>query len=60
MFRPHITVQNKVAPDHARRLHVELSAGSAASTVTGCGLTLWRYLGGSWQRLHAEPFEATG
>ena len=49
-FRPHVTVQNKVAPDAgpgaARR------ARRPASRRTSCGregLALWRYLGGPWE-----------
>jgi 2'-5' RNA ligase len=46
--RPHVTVQNKVAPDVARALHAELSAAFRPESVTARGLGLWRYLGGPW------------
>jgi 2'-5' RNA ligase len=46
--RPHVTVQNKVAPDVARALHADLSASFAPESVTARGLGLWRYLGGPW------------
>lgn len=55
-FRPHVTVQNKVAPEAARRLHEELSAGWEGRAGRGEGLLLWRYLGGPWQRLATFPF----
>ena len=55
-FRPHVTIQNKVAPAVARALHAELSAGFAPFAVEGRGLLLWRYLGGPWQRLARVPF----
>ena len=46
--RPHVTVQNKVAPDVARALHAELTAAFRPGSVTARGLGLWRYLGGPW------------
>ncbi|WP_299954029.1 2'-5' RNA ligase family protein [uncultured Modestobacter sp.] len=47
--RPHVTVQNKVAPDVARALHAQLSAGFVPETVTARGLGLWHYRGGPWE-----------
>jgi 2'-5' RNA ligase len=46
--RPHVTVQNKVAPDVARALHARLSGSFVPHSVTARGLGLWRYLGGPW------------
>ena len=48
-LRPHVTVQNKVAPDVARRLHGELAASFTPYVVRVEGLALWRYLGGPWE-----------
>lgn len=48
-FQPHITVQNKVAPDEARTLYEKLSAGWQAKTGTGEGLTLWHYVAPGWK-----------
>ncbi len=48
-FRPHVTVQNRVPPDVARRLQVELAASFAPYVVRVEGLALWRYLGGPWE-----------
>ena len=46
---PHVTVQNKVSPNEAKRLHAELSEGFAPFEAVGTGLHLWEYHGGPWQ-----------
>ncbi|WP_400191444.1 2'-5' RNA ligase family protein [Hymenobacter sp. B81] len=56
--RPHVTVQNKVAPAVARALHQQLSAGFAPFDTTGTGLQLWAYRGGPWELLRTFPFAA--
>ena len=48
-YWPHVTVQNKVAPKLAKALARQLSGELRPFTVTGTGLTLWRYLGGPWR-----------
>lgn len=53
---PHVTIQNKVTPDEARRLLAELQAGFAPFAATGEGLLLWRYLGGPWRLERRFPF----
>ena len=53
-FQPHITVQNKVDPDEARRTLAVLAASFTPHTIRGVGLDLWRYLGGPWE--HAAEF----
>lgn len=55
-WRPHVTVQNKVAPDVARALHAELERDFAPFRFTAPGLVLWRYLGGPWERRAAFTF----
>ena len=55
-FRPHVTVQNKVAPEVARALHARLQAGFVPSPVEARGLLLWRYLGGPWRLEQRRPF----
>ena len=55
-FRPHVTVQNKVAPAQARALHADLSAGFAPFAATGVALRLWRYRGGPWEPMRDYPF----
>jgi 2'-5' RNA ligase len=53
---PHVTVQNKVAPEVARALHERLRAEFVPGTVRARGLGLWRYLGGPWEPAGEHPF----
>ena len=55
-WRPHVTVQNKVAPDRARDTLARLSAGFAPWEARAEGLLLWRYKGGPWEALGEFPF----
>ncbi len=48
-LQPHITVQNKVAPEEARRLYENLSADWQPRIGRAKGLQLWHYLGGAWK-----------
>lgn len=48
-IKPHITIQNKVAPGTARDLFDELSRGWQPFRGRGEGLLLWRYKGGPWE-----------
>lgn len=48
-FQPHITVQNKVAPDEARRTFEILAADFQPKSGLAEGLTLWHYAGGAWK-----------
>ena len=57
-FQPHVTLQNKVAPDQARTLMADLAAGFAPFTITGQGFLLWRYLGGPWDLVGDYSFTA--
>jgi 2'-5' RNA ligase len=54
--RPHVTVQNKVDPGTARRVHTALAAGFAPETAVVPALRLWRYLGGPWEPISRHPF----
>ncbi len=54
--RPHVTVQNKVAPDAARALFHELDAAWQPMNGTALGLNLWRYRGGSWDAAGSFDF----
>lgn len=49
-FRPHVTIQNKVAPHAARALHDALNGSWVPGTAVGEGLVLWQYLGGPWRK----------
>ncbi len=55
-FKPHVTVQNKVSPDEARKLHESLQAAFSPFEVGGEGLSLWRYLDGPWEPAETYPF----
>ena len=55
-WRPHVTVQNKVAPEHARATLAGLQAGFAPWDATGEALLLWHYRGGPWEAAGTFPF----
>lgn len=55
-WRPHITIQNKVAPKIARALKDSLERGFRERPVGIRGLGLYRYLEGPWERLADYPF----
>ena len=57
-WRPHVTVQNKVAPEVARDTLARLRAGFAPWEGRAEGLLLWRYRGGPWDAVAAIPFAA--
>lgn len=58
-IKPHVTVQNKVTPDEAKRVHKELEAAFTPFIVLGQRLDLWRYLGGPWEKVASCPFSGT-
>ena len=47
--RLHLTVQNKVPPEEARKLAAELSAGFRPRPLRISGLAVWFYRGGPWE-----------
>ena len=55
-WRPHVTIQNKVAPKAARALIETLGRTYEARPLKISGLGLHRYLGGVWERLAAYSF----
>lgn len=55
-WRPHVTIQNKVAPKLARELIQELEVRFEARPLRISGLGLHRYLGGPWETLATYPF----
>jgi hypothetical protein len=55
-WRPHITIQNKVAPKEARALIAALGASFVRRPLGIHGLGLHRYLGGPWERVASDPF----
>jgi 2'-5' RNA ligase len=48
-YRPHITIQNKVAAADAKRLYEQLMEGWQPMSGYGEGLQLWHYRGGPWE-----------
>ncbi|WJH38590.1 2'-5' RNA ligase family protein (plasmid) [Aliirhizobium terrae] len=55
-WRPHITIQNKVARVKADELYRDLQARFEPRSIEIVGLDLWAYLGGPWQHLALAPF----
>jgi len=55
-WRPHVTIQNKVAPKVARALIASLEPDFAPRPLGISGLGLYRYLGGPWKRIALHPF----
>jgi len=54
-FRPHVTVQNKVAPETARRLAAQLEVLPRIA-IQAEGLELWTYRGGPWDFVKKVDF----
>jgi len=55
-FRPHVTIQNKVAPREAARLQQQLGATFAPRPLAIRALASWRYLDGPWEPLKTHAF----
>lgn len=55
-WRPHVTIQNKVDPAVARKLHAELSRDFEQRPVAIPALALHEYRGGPWAPLGRWPF----
>jgi hypothetical protein len=55
-WRPHVTIQNKVAPAEARALFNRLQGAFVPFGGTVTGVVLWHYLGGPWRREAVFPF----
>ena len=56
-FRPHLTVQNKAAPEAARALLAALEAEFSPFDVVATGLLLWHYRGGPWDEAGRFTFK---
>lgn len=57
-FRPHVTIQNKVAQHRAAALHDHLEATMPAFEATAEAIQIWRFVDGAWSPLAAVPFQA--
>ena len=55
-WRPHITVQNKVAPKVAKALLTELEKTFVPRPLKIAGLAGWHYRGGPWDPLSEHRF----
>jgi hypothetical protein len=55
-WRPHVTIQNKVAPKVARALKESLEMKFRSRPLAIAGLGLYRYLDGPWERLASYSF----
>lgn len=56
-FKPHITIQNKVAPDKAKILFEEIKNSWKAKKGNIAGLQLWHYRNGPWESAREFNFE---
>lgn len=57
-FRPHVTIQNKVAPHEAAGLFDHLAATFAPFRAVVEGIQLWRYQRAAWAPIAAIPLQA--
>jgi hypothetical protein len=55
-WRPHVTIQNKVAPREAKALRQQLAATFEPRPLQLRALASWRYLDGPWEMLKEHPF----
>lgn len=55
-WRPHITIQNKVAARESRMLQRQLQASFQARPLAIRALASWHYRGGPWELLRTHPF----
>ena len=56
-WRPHVTIQNKVAPAIARALRAALAPAFATPrSLRIASLDAWWYRGGPWEPLSRHPF----
>ncbi|RKS77533.1 2'-5' RNA ligase [Motilibacter peucedani] len=55
-LRPHVTVQNKVTPEQARRTLELLAAQERPAAAVSDGVEVWRYVGGPWEPVTTVEF----
>ena len=58
-WRPHVTIQNKVAPKTARALIAEMERSFRPRSLGISGLSLHRYRGGPWKPLATYKFRGS-
>ncbi|ATE66565.1 2'-5' RNA ligase family protein [Rhizorhabdus dicambivorans] len=59
-WRPHITVQNKVAASEARALFQDLRSDFRPRPIGITGMALWWYRGGPWEPIAEYRFSRPG
>jgi hypothetical protein len=59
-WSPHVTVQNKVERDEARRTLDAVAAEHVVRDTMVAALALWRYRGGPWDAVSEHPFASAG
>jgi hypothetical protein len=57
-WRPHITIQNKVAPKIARALKDKLEQSVRGRPLAIAGIAIHRYMDGPWEPVAAYPFRS--
>jgi hypothetical protein len=55
-WRPHVTIQNKVAPREARALQQRLRATFEQRPLAIRGIAAWRYIDGPWEPIRSWSF----
>lgn len=55
-WRPHVTIQNKVAPSIAKLLLTALSQDFQPRAVELAGIATWYYRGGPWESISRHMF----
>ena len=55
-WRPHVTIQNKVARREARALQQQLRMSFRPRSLAIRGLAAWRYRDGPWEPIREWPF----
>ena len=55
-IKPHVTIQNKVEPEEARRLYEKLKESWQPRIGTAIALQLWHYKGGPWHLANEFDF----
>ena len=55
-WAPHVTIQNKVTPEQARRTQAALAGMAWPQGAQATGVAVWRYQGGPWEQVRAVPF----
>lgn len=59
-WRPHLTIQNKVAPSAARALLLAMRADFRPRPIAIAGLAAWWYRGGPWEPIANWTFSRPG